>query len=122
MPHHQDQIASTLQRCIAKVLERHLADPRIRGLVSVTKVTVSPDRRAATVFVSVLPQQYEPRTLGGLNAAAGYIQGKVAKMVRTRQLPALRFVLDSSIKKQAEVFEAIRDGLEPPEEAQEKDS
>lgn len=121
----QDQAQSTLKRSIAQVLERQVADPRIRGLVSVTDVSISPDRRRATVKVSVMPEQYEARTIAGLNAAAGHIQSKVKKLVSMRVMPMLTFELDSSLKRQAEVFEAIRDGLErenPESQSEESES
>ena len=38
MPRRPDQVASLIQRAVQAVLGRGLGDPRIRGLVSVTKV------------------------------------------------------------------------------------
>jgi len=111
MSHRKEQIESTLKRVIAQVLRRQMQDPRISGMVSITKVEVSDDQRQAGIFVSVMPERFENRTLNGLNAAAGYIQSKVIKAVRRRRIPSLRFRLDSSLKKQADILDAIRDAV-----------
>jgi ribosome-binding factor A len=108
MSHRTEQIASMLRRVVSQVLARDISDPRVVGMVSVTKVSVSPDLRHADVHVSVLPQEYEARTLGGLNNAAPHIYQRVCRAVAMRQVPHLHFRLDSSLKKQAEIFDAIR--------------
>ena len=107
MTHRADQVGAQLQRVIADVIQRRMSDPRIRGVVSITQVKVSPDLRNATVFVSVMPQQHERVTLGGLEHAAGHIRSLVRKAVAMRTVPELSFKLDASLKKSAEVFEAL---------------
>jgi len=107
MAHRKEQVESTLRRMISQVLARKISDPRIAGMVSVTHVEVSADRRHATVYVSVLPQRYEKRTIQGLTHAAARIYTLVCKEVAMRTVPHLDFRLDRSLKKQAEVLEAI---------------
>ncbi|MDP7029393.1 MAG: 30S ribosome-binding factor RbfA [Phycisphaerales bacterium] len=112
MTRHQEQIDAVVQRAVQKVLSRGLNDPRVRGLVSVTRVTVSPDSSEATVWCSVLPATHAKASLHGLNAASGWVGRKVGDEVRMRRVPRLRFVLDESIKKEARVLGAIRDAME----------
>lgn len=107
MTHRIEQIESTLRKALAQVLQRKLSDPRIRGLVSITEVDVSPDMKTAKVAVSVLPEAYAKRTLAGLRAADRHIQGEVKKLVALRLVPHLRFELDDSLKKAEEVYDAI---------------
>ncbi len=109
--HRKQQIESTLKRLVSRVLSRGLSDPRITGLVSVTQVDVAPDGHEATIYVSVLPEKDQSRTIHGLSHAAGYISSIVRKEVAMRTVPHLRFCLDESLKKQASVFEAIESGL-----------
>jgi len=111
MTQRKEQTESALKRTVAMVIERDLSDPRIRGLVSVTRVDLSPDRRNLSVFVSVIPEEYEKRTLHGLRAATGHIQTRVAKKVQSRSIPVISFHLDTSLKRQAEVEKAIREGM-----------
>lgn len=107
MTHRIEQIESTLRKALAQVLQRKLSDPRIRGLVSITEVDVSPDMKTAKVAVSVLPEAYAKRTLAGLRAADRHIQSEVKKLVALRLVPHLRFELDDSLKKAEEVYDAI---------------
>ncbi|MEX0885971.1 MAG: 30S ribosome-binding factor RbfA [Phycisphaeraceae bacterium] len=121
MTHRPDQVAAQLQRVIAEVLQRRIADPRIRGVISITQIKVSPDLRHATVMVSIMPVEHERVTMGGLRHAAGHIRSLVRKAVAIRSVPELEFKLDTSLKKQAEVFEALNRARErtdldvPPE-------
>jgi len=124
MSHRIQQAESLLQRTIAQVLQRQVSDPRIAGLVGVTRVKVSPDLKQAQVYVSVMPEKYEKRTLAGLRHASVHIQGKVKKLVALRSVPHLQFELDRSIKNQAAVEAAIRGGLEriSPADAEDTDA
>lgn len=106
-----EQAASVLKRAISEVLSRRMSDPRIVGVVSITHVDVAPDFKSAMVYVSVLPEKYEKRTLAGLQHAAGHIYSKVCDAVRMRIVPRLMFRLDATMKKQAKVFDAIREGM-----------
>ena len=102
-----DKITSALSRAIQDVVGRGLHDPRVRGLISVTRIEMSPDRRNATVFVSVLPAEHAKLTLHGLRHGAQHIRSGVARKVRMRRVPQLAFTLDESIKNEARVIAAI---------------
>ena len=111
MTHRLAQIESTLHRAISEVLARRMSDPRLAGLISVTKVTVSPDLHDAYIYVSVLPEQHQRRALLGLRHAATHIHRLVTKAVAMRTVPHLDFRVDETLKKQAVVFDAIQRGL-----------
>ena len=117
MSHRREQLTATLRRTIGQVIEEGLSDPRIRGLISVTEVTITPDGSRAIVQVSVLPEEGAELTMHGLRHAAGHIGGQVSERVRIRHMPRLDFRLDSSLKTQARVLEAIRDAVGDPEAA-----
>ncbi len=112
MSHRTEQAQSLMHRAIAQVLQRQVSDPRIEGMVGITRVNITPDFRRADVYVTVMPEKYEKRTLAGLRAAAVHIHNKVKKLVALRTVPHLQFELDRSIKNQAAVETAIREGLE----------
>lgn len=116
MTRHQEQIDAVVHRGIQKILSRGLNDPRVRGLVSVVQVSVSPDRSQARVGCSVLPEKYAESVLHGLNAASGWIGRRLGDEVRMRRVPRLKFVLDQSIKKEGQVLGAIQDAMEREDE------
>jgi len=99
-----DQAVSTLRRAVQEVLARGLHDPRVRGLVSVTRVDLSPDHANATVYVSVLPAEHGELTLHGIRHAKRYVRSEVAKRIAFRRMPELSFRLDNAIKSEAEVL------------------
>lgn len=117
MPHRTEKIESTLQRAIAEVLAHELSDPRIQGMVSVTRVDMSDDLRNATVYISVLPKEKQRVTIKGLRAANRHVHAMASKKVALRIMPRLEFKLDESLKKQADVLGAIHDAMERTGEA-----
>jgi len=110
--HRTEQVESLLKRTISDVIARRLSDPRITGLVSITQVDISPDFAEATVYVSILPEQYERKSLAGLQHAAGHIGSLAGKAVALRRMPRLTFKLDSSLKKQAEIHREINAAMD----------
>lgn len=89
-----------------------LKDPRI-GFVTVTGVDASRDYAYATVYVSVLGSDAErERTLEGLAAAHGVLQGAVARALRLRRTPVLRFEYDPAVERGVRLTKII-DELAP---------
>ena len=107
----QRQIESVLKRLVSEVLQQKLADPRVRGMVSVTQVQVTADLRDASVYISVLPARYESRTMLGLSCATGRIQKMIQASISAKTMPRLEFRLDESLKKEAAVMAAIQEGI-----------
>lgn len=105
MSHRRDQVASSIRRAVQSILDRGLQDPRVRGLISVTRVTLDDPLSHAVVHVSVLPAERAELTMQGLDHATPRIRSQISRSVRLRRLPRLSFHLDDSIKKQAR-FEA----------------
>ena len=112
-----DRIGSLLGRILQERIVRGFADPRIRGMISVTAVEVAPDLRNAVVRVSVLPASHGPRTIGGLRSVAGLLRRTVRDETSMRRVPDLEFRLDDSLKRDAALDEAIRDGFDPESES-----
>ena len=104
---HGEQTKSVLIRALQEIFSRGLNDPRVRGLVSVTRVNLSADYADATVWVSVMPAEHGTLTLHGLRHAATHIRTEVGRRARLRRTPRLAFKLDESIKKEAAVLHAI---------------
>lgn len=111
------QVAASIRAAVQMSITRGLNDPRIRGLVSVTKVQLAPDLSEAFIHVSVLPEEHSTLTLRGLESAAGHIRTALRDSIRLRKTPRLVFRLDESLKKQAKLDAAIRSGLPPEAES-----
>ena len=88
-----------------------LSDPRIRGLVTVTGVRVSPDLANATVYYSVLSGENarEAEAQLGLQSAAGRIQASVGAQTRLKRTPRLRFEPDPVVERATRIESALRE-------------
>ncbi|MCB9848406.1 MAG: 30S ribosome-binding factor RbfA [Phycisphaeraceae bacterium] len=112
MSKRRNQLNAALQRAIQQVIARGLNDPRIRGLITVTGVELREDLRTAKVSVSVLPEERESATIHGLCAASLHVRHEIADLISMPNAPKLEFVIDRSLKTQAQVIETINKGLE----------
>ena len=92
-----------------------LQDPRI-GMVTVTGVSVSPDLREGTVYVSVLGNEKKrERTLAGLASAHGVVQARLNRELNLKRTPHLTFEYDPSVERGVRMTKLI-DELAPDEE------
>jgi ribosome-binding factor A len=115
-----DRISATIRKALQEAIARGVHDPRVRGLITVTAVEVSPDLRTAIVRVSVLPESAQELTLHGLTSAAGRLRREIGESVRMKRLPDLVFVLDDTLKRQARVLSAISRAREEQAAGEEK--
>ena len=86
-----------------------LSDPRIKGLVTVTGVRVSPDLANATVFYSVLAGESAVEAQEGLQSAAGRIQASVGAQTRLKRTPRLHFEPDPVVERATRIESALRE-------------
>lgn len=113
-----DKVASTIRDIVSDAIANRLSDPRINTLTSITRVEVTADLQFADVHVSVLGDEGAARTtMRGLAQAAPRVQRMVAKGLSVRRCPEVRFRLDDSLKKAAEMYRLIAENAPPePEE------
>ena len=104
------KVASTVRKAVQEALSRGLGDPRIRGLVSITSVEVSPDLAMARIGITVMPEQHESTVLRGLQSANGRFRREIQRTTRLRRVPRISFEIDRTLKRQA----AIESLLEEP--------
>jgi ribosome-binding factor A len=115
MPQRPEQLATLIRHAVQNILARGLNDPRLGGLISITRVEMTEDLSEARVSVSVLPAEHSDLTMKGLHSAAGHIQSQIARApaLGGRRVPRLSFRLDDSLKKAAAVYAAIEQSRPP---------
>ncbi len=74
-----------------------LKDPRVRGLISITRVDTTADLRYCKVYVSALDKSDVKDMIRGLKSASGYLRRELAKRMTLRYTPELIFTPDDSI-------------------------
>jgi ribosome-binding factor A len=90
------RLALQIQREISLLLSRGLRNQNI-GFVTVTGVRLSPDLKYARVFVSLMGSDDEKKeSFEALRGAAGWVRHELGSRIRTRFLPEIDFVVDTS--------------------------
>lgn len=90
-----------VRHALVDILSREdLRDPALQGVsVTVGEVRCSPDLRHATVFCSPLGDAGAGQgdaVAAGLNRAAGFLRGRLAREIEMKFTPELHFVADTS--------------------------
>ena len=111
-----ERVAGELQKALAGPLQR-IAEDLSAGFVTVTEVRMSPDLQVARVYLSVFGGH---RTPGDVLAhiekeEAGRLRHHIAKAVRLRYVPQLRFYIDDSLDR-AQRINAILDSVKPKDD------
>ncbi len=102
-----NRINDEIQRELAAQL-RSLKDPRVSGMVSITRVDATNDLRYARVYVSVLDKEREKDVLKGLKSASGFLRRELGRALQLRYTPELQFAGDDSIQHGAHILELLR--------------
>ena len=92
------RINEELRKEISNIITFELKDPNITGLISVTKVKVTPDLKYAKVYVSIINAKNNEKTMQGLKDSSGFIRTQIAKTINLRITPQLVFEIDDSIE------------------------
>lgn len=109
MSRRTEKIARSIQVNLAELINYHLNDPRIEGIITVSEVTISPDLTHASVRVTALnADDARMRTLvRALASAAGKLRALLADRVEMRTVPHLDFRVDTHAIKTRQTLEAI---------------
>lgn len=92
------RINEELMKAISHIITYDLKNPDVTGMISVTRVKVTPDLKYAKVYVSLLNSKSIEKTMQGLKESSGFIRSQVAKIVNLRLTPELVFEYDDSIE------------------------
>jgi len=103
------RIDEEFKKEISSIISYDLKEPKVTGLVSVTRVKVTPDLKYAKIWVSILNAKNTQETLEGLKKSAGYIRSELAKRINLRFTPELSFVIDDSLEYGAKIDNILKD-------------
>ena len=108
------RINDDIKRELAQLIP-NLKDPRVRGLISITRVDTTPDLRYCKVYVSALDKGDVKDMVKGLKSASGYLRRELAKRMTLRYTPELIFTPDDSIDQGSRIIGILGDiEKEPP--------
>lgn len=104
-----DRINEELKRELSKIVTFELKNPNITGMISVTKVKITPDFKYAKVYVSILNAKSMEKTMLGLKESAGFMRSQLAKQINLRVTPELSFTIDDSLEYGAKIDSILKE-------------
>ena len=93
-----ERVAQQIQKEVAVILQRDVKDPRL-SMATVSSVDVTRDLAYAKIYVTFFTNEAEKisQSIEILNEAAGFVRSLLAKSLRARIMPQLRFIYDNSL-------------------------
>ena len=104
-----NRINEELKKEISNIISFELKNPDATGLISVTKVKITPDLKYAKVYVSMLNSKSNEKTMEALKQSAGYIRSVIAKRVNLRITPEIVFEEDDSMEYGMRIDSILKD-------------
>ena len=105
-----DRVSGLIQRKLAQIILTEVKDPRLPRIITVSAVKVSPDMSMAKIYITVLGEQSDSQlTLDILNKASSFLRTVLARSMKLRIVPQLKFVYDESIEYGTKLRQLIDD-------------
>ncbi len=104
-----NRINEELRKEISQIISFELKNPDATGLISITKVKITPDLKYAKVYVSILNSKNEDKTIQALKNSAGFIRSLIAKRINLRVTPELVFEKDDSMEYGMKIDSILKD-------------
>jgi ribosome-binding factor A len=118
MTRRNDQVNDLLRKELSELIREDVNDPRMLGLITITRVDTSPDLKQARAHVSVLGSPEDrASTMEALSSARTYLRRELGKRVNMRYTPNIRFVSDTSMEEAQEMTDRLRKSAQARGEA-----
>ena len=109
------RVGDQIQKELARLIQFEMKDPRI-GFATVAGVKVSRDFAHADIYISVLgkddDEQARQDTIDALNHGAGFLRSSLAKAIKLRTVPRLKFHYDDTVEKGNKLSALINKAVE----------
>lgn len=92
-PHRGEQISEVVHRTVSEALVREVDIP-FGSFVTVSRVELDPERKHATVFLTVLPDSVALSTFRKVQNQIGVLQHQLNTHLRIKPVPRLHVTLD----------------------------
>jgi ribosome-binding factor A len=104
-----ERVGEELRQELSMLLLREVHDPGI-GLVTLTRVKVSPDLQVARVFYTLIgAEKARAQTKKALDRATPFLRRQIGSRVRLRRVPELIFEFDRSVENQERIEKILLD-------------
>jgi len=90
------RVADFIQRELSQLIRTEVKDPRVSPMLTIASVEVSRDLSSAKVYYTLFGDEDPKQTQQALLSVAPFLRRRLAGLMRTRTVPALRFYHDDS--------------------------
>jgi len=105
-----ERLAEEIKKAASQIINNDIKDPRVSGLISVTKVEMSKDLRHARIFLSIYGEEPEKQTVfEGIKNAEGFIKKELAHRVRMKYMPEISLKMDESIEYGIHIYKLLEE-------------
>jgi ribosome-binding factor A len=109
LSHRTERIAEQLREEVSQILATEVSDPGV-GLVTVSRVKVTPDLSLARVYWTILGDDADrKKTAKALQRAAPFVRHVLAGRVTLRRVPEVQFHFDEGLAAHARVEEILHE-------------
>ena len=109
MSRRTDRINEQLREEISMLLTRSIKDPRLNGIISITRVISSGDLRSARVYISVMGNnQTKQEALAGIQSAASFLRRELRDRINMKHTPFLTYELDDSMEEADQLLRLMK--------------
>ncbi|MFA6301181.1 MAG: ribosome-binding factor A [Candidatus Paceibacterota bacterium] len=106
MTPRNEKVANNIKELAATFLGR---ENNKTSLLTVTRATVSPDLKRATIFITVLPSSKENEVLHFTQRRLGELRETLKKNMSTKIIPFLEVKIDEGEKNRQKIDELLRE-------------
>jgi ribosome-binding factor A len=109
LSHRVERVAAQVREEVSLILATEVSDPGV-GLVTVTRVKVTPDLSLARIYWTILGDAAErKRTTKALLRAAPFVRHLLAERMSLRRAPEVQFHYDEGLAAHARVEEILHE-------------
>ena len=102
------------------IVSGEIKNPRLSTFASISDISLSRDNAYATLYVSCLVDKDLNNSVRALQSAAPFIQGRLARVMKTKNTPKLSFVADTTERDAAKMDALIESlNISPAEDSTE---
>jgi ribosome-binding factor A len=90
------RINSEIEKTINEILAYEIKNPRITGIITVTKCETTMDLDICKVYVSIFSPDDNQMIFDEIKHSAGFIRQELCRKMLLRKVPYLEFYMDNS--------------------------
>ena len=106
MTERQEKVSELVRHIVSEFIAQ---ESNRTALITVTRVSVSPDLSRATAYITVLPEEKERNALFFLKRRGTDIRSQLAKNSHLKQLPFIEFEIDRGEKHRQHIDKLLRE-------------